>query len=61
MSAILYIDEIISDSMGDQNRTLALNNLTAGDIIRLCLANLKRGWRRGNKNETKGVPVMAQW
>lgn len=49
MSAIPYVNEVISDSMGYQNRTLALHNLTAGNIIRFPPANFKRGWGRGGE------------
>lgn len=43
MSAIPYMNEIISDSRRYQNITLALHDLTVGNVIRFPPAILKRG------------------
>lgn len=50
--AIPYRNEIISDSMGYENRTLAFHNLTAGYKIRFPLVNLKKGVGE-NTDETR--------
>lgn len=47
MSAIPYMNEILSDPMGSENRTLASYNMTAGNKIRFPPVNLRKEDRDG--------------